>query len=722
MNSYFLDISGTWFLLVLLCTGALLFSIFTYRKTIPSIARNQKIILISLRTIAISIILFVLFEPIYTKISTIKKPPQLVVLLDNSISLGASDASGSRKDRYKKLLSEIDFNKFGTNVKFYKFGETAEILENFLIDSLRLDGHLTDISAAIRTGASNMEEENVRSILLITDGAFNTGNNPVFDAENFARPIYTIGVGDTVSPKDISVNSLITNEIAYVENPIPININFNSVGFDGDVVKIILTDNDKKIGEQDVKLSAARENYTVFFEYNPLVEGVRKLTASITKLPDEITDKNNIISQYVKVLKNKRLIAIFSGSPSPDFAFINRSLKLEKGVEILEYVQKQGEEFYTFPSQQQIRSADMYVFCGFPISSTPNTVLTQINNELNKNKPLLFVSGLTTDYSKLKILQEHLPFVFVSSRRQEFSAIPDINIDALSSPLLRVTGTDEDIKLWNNLPPLFKTETFFRVKPESEVVATIKVNNVALKDPLILTRDFQGKKTVAVLGYGLYRWKLLNSASRDITQQDLFETLINNSFKWLSVYEKNKQVNIRTTKKHYTQSEKIEFIGEVYDAAFVPLENATAVVDIGTGENKRQILLTSIGNGRYYGSVEGLSQGEYNFTAEVNLESRKFGTDEGRFRIGELAVEYQNLKQNTELLKTIADRTGGKYYNSASMSINSLADDIITNKNFISQPVSLRSEFHIWNWVWLLSTVIICLSIEWFLRKRIGLL
>ena len=224
----------------------------------------------------------------------------------------------------------------------------------------------------------------------------------------------------------------------------------------------------------------------------------------------------------------------------------------------------------------------------------------------------MFVSGLTTDYSKLKILQEHLPFVFVSSRRQEFSAIPDINIDALSSPLLRVTGTDEDIKLWNNLPPLFKTETFFRVKPESEVVATIKVNNVALKDPLILTRDFQGKKTVAVLGYGLYRWKLLNSASRDITQQDLFETLINNSFKWLSVYEKNKQVNIRTTKKHYTQSEKIEFIGEVYDAAFVPLENATAVVDIGTGENKRQILLTSIGNGRYYGSVEGLSQGEYN--------------------------------------------------------------------------------------------------------------
>src|SRR5690606_10775786 len=110
-----------------------------YRKTIPPIARNQKIILISLRAIAISIILFVLFEPIYTKISTIKKSPQLAVLLDNSISLGASDASGSRKDRYKKLLSEIDFSKFGTNVKFYKFGETAEILENFSIDSLRLD-------------------------------------------------------------------------------------------------------------------------------------------------------------------------------------------------------------------------------------------------------------------------------------------------------------------------------------------------------------------------------------------------------------------------------------------------------------------------------------------------------------------------------------------------------------------------------------------------------
>lgn len=728
MNSYFLNISGSWILLILLCMSAVAFSIFTYRNTTPLISRDRKIILVSLRSVALLIILFALFEPIYTIINTFEKPPHLVVLLDNSRSLAIPDASGERESRYKKLLSSINFDKFGENILFYKFDKHAIAIENFIVDSLKLNGQLTDISEAIRTSSANAEEKNICSMLLITDGAFNTGNNPIFDAENFAKPIYTIGVGDTVAPKDISLSSVVTNEIAYIENPIPVTVNFNSTGFNDNIIKIILLDNDKKVAEQEIKLNSERENYTILFEYNPLVEGTRKLTATINKLDGEITDKNNSASQYVKILKNKRTVAMFSGYPSPDFAFIKRALKLKKGVEVLEYVQKEGEEFYTTPTQQQISSADMYIFCGFPISSTPNTILSQINNELNKNKPLMFVAGLTTDYNKLKLLQENLPFVLVSSRQQEFVVTPDINTEALSNPLLRITGTDEDIKMWNSLPPLFRTETFLRVKPEAEVVATMKVNNIALKDPLIITKDLQGKKSVAILAYGLYRWKLLgfaNEVSKGAAKEDLFEILVDNSFKWLSVHEKNKQINIRTTKKHYTQSEKVEFIGEVYDAAFVPLENAVVNVNISTdggarSEPDRQLLLTSIGNGRYYGLVEGLAQGEYKFTADVTLGSRKFGSDGGRFSIGELSVEYQNLKQNAELLKTISSRTNGKYYNSTDVSL--LIEEITRNKKFVSKPVVLRSEFHLWNWYWLLSVAIFFLAVEWFLRKRFGLL
>jgi len=72
--------------------------------------------------------------------------------------------------------------------------------------------------------------------------------------------------------------------------------------------------------------------------------------------------------------------------------------------------------------------------------------------------------------------------------------------------------------------------------------------------------------------------------------------------------------------------------------------------------------MTSIGNGRYFGSVEGLPMGDFTFNANATLGQRNLGTDNGRFSIGELAIEYQNLKQNTALLQAIADRSLGKYF------------------------------------------------------------
>ncbi|MPN08445.1 hypothetical protein SDC9_155727 [bioreactor metagenome] len=238
----------------------------------------------------------------------------------------------------------------------------------------------------------------------------------------------------------------------------------------------------------------------------------------------------------------------------------------------------------------------------------------------------------------------------------------------------------------------------------------------------------QSQKSVAIMGYGLYRWKMLGYASNVASTPkvsandipDLFEILIDNAYRWLSVKEQNKQFNIKTTKKHYNQGEKIEFIAELYDASFVAIENANIKITIGTGENKREIIMNSIGNGRYYGSVEGLPKGDYSFEAVANLGSRNLGTEQGRFSIGELAIEYQNLKQNVALLQAISERTLGKYFYQNELS--KVTSEIVANSSFSDRSVTQQSEFHLWNWLGLLIAAIMLLAIEWFIRKRTGLL
>ena len=147
----------------------------------------------------------------------LKKSAQLAVLLDDTQSLSIKSKNNT-KEQYRKLLSNINFSKLDTNVVFYKFSDKTFLINNFNFDSLKLKGTATDISQALYHITSKAEENNTRAILLITDGAFNTGSNPIFEAENFANPVYTIGIGDTNEAKDISIISLLTNEIAYIDN------------------------------------------------------------------------------------------------------------------------------------------------------------------------------------------------------------------------------------------------------------------------------------------------------------------------------------------------------------------------------------------------------------------------------------------------------------------------------------------------------------------------
>ncbi len=724
MNSYNLVIAGYWWLLAIFIIAGFALAFWTYTKTIPPISQSKRILLITMRTLALTLLLFVVFEPVISIIRSSVEEPRVAVLLDNSISAAAKDARGERREQYKAAMEKL--NILGSNITTdaYSFDSETRSIAEPSFDSLDFSGQNTDISKAVRRLYATSDEKNTRAVLLVTDGAFNAGNNPIFDAERFGKPFYIIGIGDTLEPVDISIQSIVTNEVAYIDNPVPININFKAVGFGKEKVKLVVSDNNTILSEQEIELEPDREKYSATVEYMPRTEGMRKITAKIAPKEKEITDKNNIGSEFIRVLKNKRNIALFAGAPSSDVSFIKQSLSLEKGVVLNDYIQKQGAEFYKTPTQADLNASEIIVLVGFPVQSTPQSVLEMIARELERGKPLLFVAGLAVDYNKLKSLQNYLPFIIVSSRPQEFLALPDIKPSALSSPLLRVTGSDSDAKLWNNLPPLFRTETFVRVKPESDVVSTMKINNAALNDPLIVTRNFQNSKCVAFLGYGLYRWKLLGYA-QELSKgrednYDLFSVLINNSMKWLSVSEQNKLVKIRTARKIYNPSDQVEFIGEVYDQSYTPIDKATVVVKISGESGEREITLNSLGSGRYYGTVAALAEGDHAFSGTATFSGRNLGSDNGRFTIGEVSLEYQNLKMNIALLKSIAERSGGKFY--LVPDAGNAIDDIQKHRSFKPNSVSLRDETALWSLPYLLGFAIFLFAVEWFIRKRSGLI
>ncbi len=727
MNSYSLGISGSWLAVIGIIVGAFAFAVYCYRTTVPPISSGKKSILITLRTFALGLVILALFEPILSFVKSSIDSPKVALLLDNSQSMTITDMSGNRRQGFRSAVDNSKILSLQEELRIASFQDDIRAIDTKRIDSMKFDGQLTDISAAIRWIAEQSENANLRAGLIVTDGAFNTGANPLYEAELLGKPIYIVGIGDSTEPKDISVQTIITNDLTYLESSVPVNINIKSNGFADESsapTKLILSDNGVPVAEQTIVLRRDQQAYSTVFDYRPKTEGIHKLTASISQRVGELTTKNNTLSEFITVLKQKRRIALFAGAPSSDVSFLRTVLTNEKGAEVKPYIQKQGAEYYDdAPTAQALHDAELIVLVGFPISSTSAASLQLIAQECEKGKPILLVSSLQTDYIKLKQLEQYLPLTVVSSRPQEFMVFADVQTKSLSNSLLKIKGTDEDASIWNQLPPIFRTETFVKVKPESEVLATIKVNSTPLNEPLITSREFQGKKSVAILGYGLYRWKLLGVAAEiskgRMDAPDVLTSFLQNSTRWLTATDNQKTVRIKSTKKMYASGEKVEFIAQVYDRTLAPVENAEVIVKISSGGAPREVHLTPLTNGRYSGQVDGLAEGDYAFTGSVSIAQKPYGTDNGRFSVGDIALEYQNVRMNSELLRQIAERTGGKFYTPGTAA--NFLDDLKKQPTFSPRTITQKSEFALWNLPWLLAAALLCFATEWFIRKRSGM-
>lgn len=163
MNSYTFDLTGNIYLLIFLTVAALLLSIYTYTRTNPPISKNIKYFLIFLRTLTLSLLLLVIFQPILTKITGTEKSPKVAVLFDNSGSMIADDAGGNRDSIITLIKNKLLSDKFNDeNTEFAFYDNSINFKSVKYIDSMNFSGDYTNISKAIRKVSSISEDENIR--------------------------------------------------------------------------------------------------------------------------------------------------------------------------------------------------------------------------------------------------------------------------------------------------------------------------------------------------------------------------------------------------------------------------------------------------------------------------------------------------------------------------------------------------------------------------------
>ena len=700
---------------------AILIAAITYRRTFPPLSKRKKGLLLSLRMIALFCLFLVLSEPILTLAKKYTQKPVIALLVDLSRSMNLKGTEISRKDELQSMLKNEVFEKISSRavLKTYGFADSLVPVDikGKYPDSL---GNATAIGEAIKETEDKLNQENLEGIVLLSDGTNNLGEDPVLAATSKNIPIYTSGLGEYISPEDLSIEAITYNEITYVGDKLPVRADISQTGYQDLKIPVSIEEKKNLISQQNVTLSKSGATQSVDLEIIPQEAGLHQYRLTLPVLKDEIVKENNQRSFTVKVLKNKIKILLVTGSLNWEYTFLKRDLEQDKNIDLESLIYgKDGKPIQGhFPmGGTEIGSFDVMI-----LVDPPRFVLSDHKKEIedfvfDQGGSTLFLLGSEFMNSRAFLeIASLLPFD-LSGRNISYSTA-NLNLELTEEgklhPVTRlVENLEDNLKIWSDLPPFLGTVSLGAPIKDATVLAGFKNPNYPnLFSPGITVRNYGRGKMMITTVTPFWRWDfLLWGIGKD---HQFYQTFWSNTVRWLVVREDLDLLNVFTDKKIYQGGEKVTFRAKIFDLNYQKVKDASVVLNVKPDSSSDTVVANLVPNesGDYLATIGALPPDHYTFRGDISRDGERIGTKTGEFLVEAYTLEDSDLKTSFDLLKKVAEVSGGKYYDKEQ--IGNLVNDL----KLTEKEEQRTKEIQLWNSPLLLALFVLCLSIEWAIRKR----
>lgn len=717
--------------IIITAVAVSLFVFWVYRQVTAQLSSRTGWGLMFIRIAAVALLLFTICEPAASIMLNRTEKARLLLLIDTSDSMSITDRTGHRIQNAIRLLKDGWYNHLSDRyqVQTYQFAETVTPISDGDFDSLTVQKAGTDMGAALEFARTRAQLDDIAGVILMTDGNHTVGREPLRAVDGIGLPVYTIGVGDTVEPKDAAIIGHLTNDVAYVDSKVPVEITIRSRGYEGKRLPVTLTEEDRIVDTQYVTLAGDGREQSVLLHMVPMLDGIRQFTVSIPSMDDELVLQNNHRSFSIKILKTKLGILYIEGSPRTDQTFIKQTLKRDPNVRLTAVFLKPDGGF--FPEPLPDSRSEWYQYDLIILGSIPESRLRPWEQHIvdlveHKGGALVALGGSRSfelgGYAGTPLGNMMPVDIPVSNRGLlEGLFLPTLTADGRIHALMQLND-DAVISTrgWAELPPLPGINQVGPAKPGATVLATHPTWQVQGQPaPVIAVQRYGLGKVLAIATYDLWRWDLMMWGAGGANAS--YVRFWSNVVRWMTTREGSQRVRVATEKLEYRSGERIDLRGQAYDESYRPIDGAAISVDIvpkqGNEEPIRvELAPTGDKSGRYVGSLRRLPAGEYSFVARATYSGQSLGTDTGGFNIGESAIEYDRTRMNQGMLSDLAALTGGRFYRIDG------AEQLFSDVDFPDKVVAGASDIHLWNHPAALILFILLLSIEWLLRRRHGLM
>ncbi len=764
-----------WWPLVLVLCGLLLVGLFwSYRMS--QISLSLKMLLIGLKSTGFVLLALCLLEPMRTESRPQIGANTLVVAVDASRSMNIRDASSkaTRAEQVRRLLLEnrnwLDQLREDYDLRQYQFGSRLDSVNHF-------DGYLpneqsSSLRSTLHTIGQRYQSHAMAGVILLTDGLSTEEFENAFDWSSLP-PIYPVVIGGENVQRDIRIVRTTVNESNFETAPVSLAVELIATGFAGQVIEVqLLNDDDLEVDRRTIRNVQDGRPFAVRFDVRPEKRGltaytVRAFGTGNQDLADdsEATVVNNQRQVIVDRARGPYRILYVSGRPNWEFKFMRRSLNLDDELKLIGLIRIANREpKFTFRSQigastnplyrgfgnQKDEEAERYdeavllrigvedetqLLSGFPKSAdelfkfdaivlddVEAAFFSQDQHSLMqqfvaaRGGGLLMLGGQESfvkgEYDRTSI-GEMLPVYvdqFTPSQREEDYRL-ELTREGWVEPWIRVRATEkEEEQRLETMPPFKTINRVNSIKPGASVLAKVSTSSGQQLPALVEQRFGQGRVAALLLG-DFWRWHLKNERGND----DLMKAW-RQMIRWLVA---NVPRRVELTIERQSGSEQVRFRLRVKDEGFAPLDNATARLTIIQPDNEVFELVAEPSGriaGEYTADFMPAQTGLNRVTAEVSDHQQNvIGTQESGWIAQPEIEEFAQVIPNRELLKQIAERTGGEVINANQLSA---FVDSLGNRQIPFTEQNIYPWWHHWS---LFVTALALLIAEWGIRRWKGL-
>ncbi len=669
---------------------------YQYISSIPS---WKKITLIGLRAGTLTILILLLFNPFLQYENVEIEKPSISVYLDNSQSVDITRGYYDGLSTYNQLIQELR-NSFidDYNYQFYLFDENV-----YDGDEVDASGTSTNIQHVIEHMSEN-ESESVASVL-ISDGIYTRGRNPVFSAQELSNPIFTIPIGDTTDVQDVRISNVDFNQIAYTNTSETIRVDIQQDGYAGESANVQLIEEGNLIESEEVRFSESSSSHEVRFTLEFDEPGFFEFEVNIPGLPEEFTLQNNIEIFTVEVLDDKTQILSLAFEVHPDVGAIRRVMASDQQNDVTQTTQLRNGVFAGPNPMETNQEYDLIVLHGLPgqqglvhdwlesNSDTPIVVIQTPNSYQDSGRSTYFPHSVNASGS---ILDIHLT----------------MESERYSHPLLEYDEPD-----FRRFPTLKSMRSRYNLSPLSATLLGAEYQRTATDIPILVTESDTDRRHVFVNAFGWHRFeKTTNEAVSDFYTQ-----LFSNIVSWTATSPDDRNLVLEPAQSSFSESESVLIRGRLVNERGTHESDASIVLELNNGEEEsnQPYRMRSIGNGNYEIELGAFPQGFYEVNGTAEKGDRQIGQATTSFNISQSTLEFVNTKRNDQLLMQLSARTEGLFLSDNSLEpMFTLLEQMDKNESIerVEESIEYVSDLSFWFFIALLF-----LSAEWILRRTVSL-